>query len=351
MKSLMVRGAVGLGAALTLTLPAASLAATPQQIIDKGLNDITFTQPSAVSGEIRVNLSERRVNMRTPDSTANITLTVNERKVPKSGQAVPDSAGTLRVTQVVGTGAYAMPTLSNPGTIEWKIINSVGYVRVGELSDAVRLFLQSKGVDPAAAVGTWVKIDAQEICAAAGDVCAMGINTAISNASTAQSIVTQSPILVTRTERRWSSANGDKMVRVRAKINPTVITNLQNAETAKIAKNDPQRAAKLAEIRTRFAEARKQASAIQLALNVNTTKSSVERVEVGMTQTEPEKTCTTNAKTKKSVCRTTGFKSVTTLVGLNVSGASADPVTAPESSISAVSLVTSVLQSLPGISL
>jgi hypothetical protein len=347
MKTLMVRGAVGLGAFLTLSLPAASLAATPQQIIDKGLSNMAFTTPSLSSGDVKVTMTDRVTNKRAPVGTAAVTLVVKERKLPKAGQAIPDTDGTIIIKKVEGTGTNAIPTVSNPGTIEFRIVNSVGYVRVKEVSDAVRAYLALKGVDANTAVGTWVKIDPKEICAALGSSCTAVAGASSVGISASSDIVKMKPIVVTGVEKRWTAKNGDKMVRVRARASSAIVTKLLNAEIAKIAKNDKQRVSKIAALRKQYASMQKELAAVRMAINVNQTKGTVDRVEAATTQVTPKQTCTTNAKTKKQVCRTTGSQTVNLLAGMNVSGGSVTPVMVPESSVSAVSLASSALLFLP----
>jgi len=348
MKNLMVRGAVGLGAILTVSMPAAALAATPQQIIDKGLNDFTFTTPSLASGEVKVNIADRDAGIRAPKSTAGLTLIVKERKIPVAGQAVPDTDGTIVVKKVEGTGAYAIPTIDNPGTIEFRIVNGVGYVRVKEASDGVRMFLMAKGVDPDAAIGAWVKIDPSELCAALGNACPDLSSISAMSVSMAQDISKLKPIQVLRTERRWTAANGDKMIRVRARVSPTAINTLQNREIAKIARTDKQRTAKIAEIRKMYTDLRVKMAKTAMAININLTKSAVERVEASTVQTENKQSCTMNAKTKKQVCKTIGSQTITTITGMNIAAGNVAPILAPEASMSAVSSATSALQALQG---
>jgi hypothetical protein len=347
MKSIMVRGAAGLGAILTFTLPAAALAATPQQIIDKGLSDFALTTPSLSSGEVKVNFADRDQNVRDPKSTATMTLVVKERKIPKAGSAIPNTDGTIVVKTVEGTGAYAIPTISNPGTIEFRIVDGIGYVRVKEISDGVSLFLAAKGIDASSAVGAWVKIDPAEICSAVGSACSSVAGASAMGIQMASDIAKMKPIQVTRTERRWTAPNGDKMVRVRARVSPAVVTNLQNKEIAKVPKTEAKRAAHIAAINKQFAEMRKQLANTTMAINLNLTKSTVDRVEAASIQIQKKQTCTLNAA-KKQTCKAAGTQTVTTLAGMNIAAGNAAAIVAPESSISAVSTATSLLQVIQG---
>ncbi len=349
MKSLMVRSAVGLGATLTVLLPAVASAATPQQIIDKGLNDMTFSMPTLASGDINVSMSERDANKRAAKSNGIITLLVSERKIPKAGQAIPDMDGTIAVKRVEGTGSFAVPTVVDPGTIEFRITNNVGYVRVKTVSDAVRMFLAAKGVDTNAAVGTWVKIDPQEICAALGNSCSAVQSAATKGISQSTDLLTQKPIQVIGTEKRWTAKNGDKMVRVRARVNPSIVTAFQKKAIAAVGKKDPKRAAKLADIQKQVVEMRKQIASVKMAINVNLTKSTIDRVEALVSQVVPKQTCTTNAKTKKQICKTTSFQTTTIHTGMNVTKGSTTPVVAPETSVSAVTVATQAMKFIPGI--
>ncbi len=347
MKTLMVRGAVGLGAILTLSLPAASLAATPQQIINTGLSSMGLTTPALVSGDVKVSQTDRAVNKRAPTGTSAITLVTKVRKLPRAGQTIPDTDGTIIVKRVEGTGTNAMPTITDPGTIEFRIVNGIGYVRVKDVSNAVRAVLAAKGIDPNAAVGTWVKVDPAEICPMAGSTCTATMNGFMGFGAMTANLLKQKPVQVTGVEKRWTAKNGDKMVRVRARISPTVVTTLMNKDIAKISKKDKQRAAKIAAIRKSYADMRTQLAGIRMIFNVNLTKGTVDRVEANASQVSPTQTCTKNAKTKKQVCKTTGSQTTNLLAGLNVSGGSVAPVLVPTSSVSAVSVANSALQFLP----
>jgi hypothetical protein len=319
-------------------LAAFAATATPQQMIDANLQRLSTTQPASVSGEVNLNVTEKPVQKTASGTSGSVSFTFNSRTVP-SEKAVPNSEGDLSITSFESSGTgFSIPTLINPATLEWKSINGTGYVRIAALADVIKSLLSGMGVNIDALIGTWVKLDPSSIPACTDQsVCGAGAAIASQNQADLANIL-KSPIKVTRTEKKWTASNGDAMIRVRGKINPTVITNLQNRDLKAVDAKAKDRAAKIKAINTSYAELRKITGSIEFALNINQTDGTVERAELGMSQNRPMKTCTTN-KWKITTCKTTSNVKTSLLMGLNFSQGKPDAIVAPDKSITVDDLI------------
>jgi hypothetical protein len=327
-------------AIVTALSPIATFAATatPQQITDANLQRLSTTQPASVSGEVKINVTEKPVKKTESSSSGSVSFHFNSRTVP-SGNAVPNTEGDLSITSFESSGmGVSIPTLTNPGSLEWKSINGTSYLRVTNIANTISSFLSAAGVKVDTIIGTWLKLDPSSLPACSSmSTC----GTAAMVASQTQkdlSTIMKSPVRITRTEKKWKAANGDMMVRVRGIINPTMISGLQNREIKAVSLKDKQRAAKIKDINARYTELRKVTGAIQLALNINQTDKTIERAEIGVTQNQPTKVCTTN-KWKMTSCKTTSNTKTNLLIGLNFAPGKSDAIVAPSSALTVDDLI------------
>lgn len=325
-------------AIVTAMSPIATFAAsTPQQIVDANLQRLSTTQPASVSGEVKLTVTDKPVAKNAAISNGSVSFHFNSRTTPNG--AIPNSEGDISLTSFESSGmGVSIPTLTNPGTIEWKSINGTGYVRVSDIASNIASFLSMAGVNTNALIGTWLKLDPSAIPACTDQALCGTAAIVASQAQTDLSAVAKSPIKITKTEKKWKASNGDSMIRVRGVINPTMITALQNREIKAIALKDKTRSAKIKAINTRYTELRKVTGSIQVALNINQTDNTVERAEVGVTNRQPVKSCSTN-KWKITTCKTTSNVTTTFIAGMNFGPGKADAIAAPSTSITVDDLI------------
>lgn len=326
-------------AIVTAMSPMAAFAAsTPQQIVDANLQRLTVNQPASVSGEIKLTVTDKPVAKTGAISNGAVSFSFNSRTSP-TGNAIPDTEGDLKITSFESSGmGVSIPKITNPGTIEWKTTSGGAYVRISEVTNNIAAFLSMAGVNTDALIGTWLKLDPSNVPACTDQSVCGTLAVVSSQAQAELASITKSPIRITGTEKKWKASNGDSMIRVRGVVNPTMINNLQNREIKSIGSKDKQRAAKIKEINTRYSELRKVTGSIQFALNINQTDNSIERAEIGVTNRQPTKSCTTN-KWKITTCKTISNVTTTLITGMNFAPGSSAAIVAPTSSITVENLI------------
>lgn len=319
-------------AIVTAVSPLAALAATPQQIVDANLQRLSTTQPASISGELKLTVTDKPVAKNAASSNGSVSFHFNSRSVP-GANVVPNTEGDISITSFESSGmGVSIPTLTNPGEIEWKSVDGTAYVRISEIANNISSFLSMAGINTEALVGTWLKLNPSDVpvCANQSLCATSAIVSSKVNADAAA--VVKSPLKVTRTEKKWKAENGDSMIRVRAIVNPTVLTNLRNYEIKNIGAKDTQRSAKLKEINTRYTEVRKASAGVEFALNINETDGTIERAEMGVTNRQPVKSCTTN-KWKITTCKTISNVTTSMLTGMNFAPGKSDAIAVPSASI------------------
>lgn len=326
-------------AIVTALSPISAFAAsTPQQIVDANLQRLSVNQPASISGEVKLTVTDKPVAKTGTVSTGSVSFTFNSRTSP-SGNALPDTEGDITLSSFESSGmGVSIPTITNPGKIEWKTTSGSAYVRISEVASNIASFLSAAGVNTDALIGTWLKLDPSNTPACTNQsVC--GTAAIVSSQAQAEiASIVKSPIRITRVEKRWKAENGDSMIRVRGVVNSTMISNLQNREIKMIGAKDQQRAAKIKEINSRYAELRKATNSVQFALNINQTDNSIERAEIGVTNRQPTKSCTTN-KWKITTCKTISNVTTSLIAGLNFAPGKADKIVPPSTSITVDDLI------------
>ncbi|MFA5130166.1 MAG: hypothetical protein WC477_04615 [Patescibacteria group bacterium] len=313
----------------TLLLPCVALAATPQQVLNSAIANTNTSAPMMTMGDLSVRTTETPLRSRTPSQDIKATMGVNTRVVPSQGSA----EGTVNIQNVQGKSAgMTIQSTNNPGSIEWKVTAGKVYARVSQVSDSVLNALKMYGINVASAVGNWVEVDLSKMFSMSGDAskAASMAGVPVQQKDTV-SLLTPKLLQVVSVEKRWKQGT-DSMMRLRVRLNPTVINNAMNAELKKVDKKAKDAVAQRKAITAKYAEMKAFAAKVQLAVNVNVTKNAIDRVESFIRQVDPVKTCKLN-KANKQVCSTTSNRVTEVRTGVTVRGASSNPVVAPANAL------------------
>lgn len=208
--------------------------------------------------------------------------------------------------------------LSGPIAIEWKYVNGMMYFRIAEMPTEVRQQFSTLFGDVSAYIGHWFSMDARQD--------APSISKVLDDAGLPTG---KSPFLLTRVEKRERTADGHDIVRLRARINPTMLSVARWNEISKIKLTDPMRAYRIRTINDRYAQMRKYMLPAQFVFMIDTTDQTVKRMEVGGRIATPKKSCTYDLRLRRSVCRTQSVQSFTYLGGMNILPEATTPIEVP----------------------
>jgi hypothetical protein len=296
---------------LALTLPVSAMAATPVQLVQQSLVNVGTKFLASYQFTADATVTDTAFTPRTVNE-AKVKLLVDQRLLAAAG----DTEGTLTFsisandTSSLASSFLPRMTATNV-SLDWKRSGTDTYLRLRNIPaswlSSLGLATQYPGIDFNAYLDHWVKIDGE----AADEV-----NQAFAqreqilkaefggakNAELLAMLKGTNLFLVTRTEKTWTNANGDKLTRVQLRLNPGVLTNWRNAALKKVDKKSTYAKYDIQSINTQYASGQKFLKRVAFAANVNLTTQSLERLEYVYQGTEPKTTCTYNPKTYTSNC-------------------------------------------------
>lgn len=318
----------GLAASASLLFAALpALAATPQEIINSSLKNISSEGAMRIAGEVNVQVREkvyRAADKQGPESV-DVTVRFDQRALdPQNG--TQDSEGRLTLAKFEMVSDSQKITLPQPVNLDWKYIDPAFYTYVSNVPQALIDALKGE-LDLTPYVNQWYKLEmpANVSQTLAGQQQISEIN------GLAKNLADKQVLRVTRTEKTWTNTAGEKMARVRIAANRAALNadRLAQLREAYKIKNYTERRNAIAAINKEYSDTLKELAKIQAVAEVNTTKNKVDRVEISFAQTDPKKSCTWNDKLDKSVCRTIGTTKVNILAGVSFLPSSNAPVLVP----------------------
>lgn len=300
----------------TAVLPFQASAATPspQSVLDAALTSLMAQTSMRAEMELNMNVQKRTLKTRTYSPDSMVKLRMSQRTAPAI-DGRHDSEGKLVIEGFETEGGTLK--LAAPFTIEWKKVGTSAYIRVmtlpAELTDA----LAQLDIDPTPLVGKWLQIDLKGSLLEEGLAKEVVPNADLSSLRSMTSLPSLKQILrVVRVESTTTGADGHKRLRLRTRLNPTLVTQLQQREVAAVPKGTS-RAAQVKEINARYAKLRTVLAGLHMVVVVDQTSQTVERVELGMEQVEPTKECTWNDSWTKETCKTVGYKKTKFAIGIS----------------------------------
>lgn len=294
-------------ATTALLVPQLTLAATPQQMLDQAVR-LSVQQPVSQSLMLDVtvdgsfkpsrSLSRRDAESsgaRTAASSFQVHLIVEGEMYPHADAMGVDGQGRVRLVKVSSTGEPAV-NLSNLGTIEWKAMGDVFYIRIAEISSELRAYAQQTGLEASMldkAVGTWLKIDPQGLGSFLQQALPAGGNVTVTTRSTndLEKLAHTLPLFqLVKMEKKV--VQGDQtFTRLSVRIHPSLWTRLDQTmvksieqDLQSLKQSSPrqyakERATRVAAMRKSLKESRAAFTKMRLVLLVNDHSGRVERVE------------------------------------------------------------------------
>lgn len=301
-------------ALLAMLAPQISLAATPQQLLDRATTLSLNPQPRVGTLDFNLSFHYRPVVRGEQMGDVKVHIILTNEQLPR-GQGMMDSDQRLRVesfslSAAPELGIPAAQTWKDPISFESKMISGVSYVRIASISDELRTLIQGAqipGFDLNNVVGRWLRIDKNSIQQALKDVLPMEAMTTLPSIQNQQDLLrTWRPVLqkagLLRAIRLESKTTRQGIVydRIQFQINTRLWTDLENLLRKQIEMQlvslkvrdrkayNAEFARQTTELRTLMNTFRREVAKIRFIAVVNERTGEIERVEAAGKTTQPD---------------------------------------------------------------
>jgi hypothetical protein len=343
-------------AATSAPVSAAVRSPSLQKQVDTALNQLSKQTSIDSNGEITIDMTARKLTDDGSSGSGRIHIDFSTRKQP-SGTTTPNSEGRIALDQLTVQSQGGTPgsiNLDAPAAIQWKVVNNTFYGRIEELPTLLTQALKGAGgQDPSSYIGMWGALSKTDAEALLNNF-SLGPTHSLSPALPSQEQVdivenlkSMSVIQVHSVESRWTDAAGHSIVRVRGQINPAIVPVLKKIQLSTIAASDPQRASKIQATTIQFNKMQQLLKGVQVAVNLDQTTDSIERIEFGGTTNslgalDP----VSQAFPSGSQTRQTTAVNVHYAVGISYSKDNGQPISVPSNTVSLKDLISNYFSSL-----
>jgi hypothetical protein len=317
---------------LLLATPGIALAATPEQSLDKAVKAMDSLSSYKLDMDMKVDIGERVIGKPGSGITGQVVVRMGTRVVDKQ-----NGEGRLSLERFsikgVESGQEMSFSFDQPMAIEWKVSGNMLYFQLAQVPGMVTDYLKTNlDIDLTPIIGIWMGMEAPNGVSDLKNipiVSTQSLTRELPQNITNQAAIRKLPIFrVIGIEKRMKNTVGEDLMRLRVRINPTLITAVQQAEIKALSRDKYYRE-DLAALNKRYVELRTNLTKLFMAVNLNITKNRVERMEIGGTIEEPAQTCTYDARLKRNVCKTASVRSYKISVGMNIAPAGSEPVIPP----------------------
>lgn len=302
-------------ATTALLVPQLTFAASPQQTLDQAAR-LLVEHPTAQNVSLDITMDgsfvpSRRLSRRDAEASgARTTPTSFQTHIIVEGSLFPhanangvDGQGRIRLVKVASTGEPVVD-LSNLGSVEWRVIGDVFYIRIASISSELRTYMQGTGLDIHmldGAVGTWLKIDPQGLTSFIQQALPVsGAATITTHSSNDLEKLLRTLPLFQLVKMEKNVTQGDQTyTRLSVRLHPgfwtrlekmlaaSIETDLQDLKAFSPREYPKQRALRLAAMRKSLKETRTSFTNMRLILMVNTRSGRIERMEGAWQETMP----------------------------------------------------------------
>lgn len=325
-----------------LATPFTALAASPQTLINQALLKINERLPLRSEAVINIDIRQRAVTKAGQSGSGSIQLSLSERSLKKVDDR-QDNEGRFSVDSIkLSTGVTAGLPISlnelngsNPIAIQWKSVDKQLSLRLEKFPATFATLLKQQGLDLTPYIGQWITIDG-EAGTALSEANPSTINPVLpTDTKGLTAIMKMRPLfLVTRVEKKTKLTDNQIASRVRLRLNPAVISQLQREELSRVVRSGAFWRTEVKAINKSYADLRTLLAGMNFVAEVNETTGKLNRIEVGGVTRQPQTTCTYNAKLRKSVCPTTSITTITFSGGVSFFDDAGKPVEAPVDAMS-----------------
>lgn len=289
-----------------------------------------------VTGTININVSERAWTKTHSPSSGLIGISFDYRVVSSTG-SLQEGEGRFTLekfsykTEPAPNSSLLTPsiteiTLPEPIAIDWKTTNKTLYLKINSLPQQFTDMAAAMDVNVSIFIGKWLSFDLSMLEELVKEKESPNAEMLLDSKKLS---ALKNPFQLLRVEKRYKNARSEDMLRLRVRLSPTMIWTLQQAEVKAVDRLSPTRWKQISAINKRYAELRRTLSHFQLVAVINQTTGSLERIEIGGSETKPKQTCTWNTRLVRSVCTNTYSQTVKVSIGLNFMKDAGTPVVAP----------------------
>ncbi len=297
-----------------------AFAATPQQIVNQSLFQMQAGAAQSSDGTFEISVSERSlVGKPAVGGSARFRLSQNVM----AGAGIQNNDGSFTVERVVlppSPETVEIQRYLNNLSLGWRYADGALFFRVSGVAPSLLEKAKEEGMDLAPYVDRWIKVDG-ELMDSLQELQRLNSPANLQTSELGWLVDLAKkypPLLLTRIERRETRPNGDKIQRMRFRVNPAFMNALQRKALAEIKTTGADRRYEVQAVNAQFTEVRRVTAGMALVGVVNTTQQRLERIEIGGSITQPQKTYEWNQRLQRSIQRTTSILTIKYAMGMNL---------------------------------
>ncbi len=300
-----------------------ALAATPQEILNQSLANYDEATGMSMSGEMKMDMVENiwdEAYVNGPEK-ASFVMSFAQRSLPPDEEGYQDGEGYFKISKLYIEDGEEVFTISDPLKIFWRVVAPNMYIKIDRLPGSIKEQLALLGADLSPITQRWFEFESprENVMESVMPAAALGSSSPIEELSDMFKNLGDKNILqITRIEKTYKNAAGDEIVRARVGINRNILNREYQKELneANKIKSYSERQEAIKEARNDYEKNLKDAKALHMAANINTTKQMLQRIEFGLTQTEDKEDCAWNEDLTDRTCKVVGTTTVTFNAGI-----------------------------------
>lgn len=313
-----------------------AFAATPQEILNQSLANYDAKTGMSMSGEMKMDMVENiwdKDYVNGPEK-ASFAISFAQRSLPMTEDGYQDGEGYFKISKLYIEDGDEVLTISDPLKIFWRVVAPNMYIKIDRLPGSIKEQLALIGADLSPITQRWFEFEApkENVLETLMPAAALGgTNPSDELSSMFKNLGDKNILQITRIEKTYKNAAGDEIVRARVGINKNILYKEYQQELNEAYKitNYKERQEAIKEAREDYEKNLKDARALHMAANINTTKQRLERIELGLTQAEDKEDCTWNADWTDRTCKVVGTTTVKFNAGIWISDANHNRVLTP----------------------
>lgn len=318
--------------AIAFGSPMSTLAAkpTPQQILNEAVLSAASALPLRIDADATVKFTVKAKTKDGASGSGELHATMRNRTLSASM-----TEGQVSLDRYLSQGnpdVAPFSALTEPLALQWKKIAANSYIRISGIPTSMTDPLQQIGLDISPALNRWVLLDTNTTSPSLLPSADMfnGFEQGQNLLQKQLKSVSNVPLFrVQRVERRDTTPQGQRLVRLRVIINPAFIAASKKIDIAQLTSKGKDRTDDLREIQKEYAAMQAAAHATHIVAIVDEQTRTLQRIELGGKNVQPKKECTYTSSSHREVCKTTSVMTYTYAIGITFTKDSGEAIEQP----------------------
>ncbi len=317
--------------------PASALAATsPQKLLDRAIvsinrpamHDNVLVDVTVVNRTIKKSASFEKVKARFQWEHRNVPTNKNKHNTEGSFSLV-----SLDVQEAPGNNSL-FTSIDSPFDLEWKTIKDSAYLRINRIPPSAVEELKEFVPSLSSIVGKWISFEAKD---------AESVGLKKESYTGTVGLLWGKPIFKVAKVESKISQNGRTIWRIRAVLNPAVLTAMKNDELKQLKKKGTLTKTARKEMEEKYLSMRQALKSLVFVALVDEKSEALTGLEIAGSTSFPEKDCSSNSRTRREICKPNGDILLKINAALRVLPPDTTPVIAPSGSTTFEELLQQLL--------